>query len=72
MYNPKQKLLNFRFFVHDVFTYDWIEFLHFQFRRHGALVLGRRVEMSGARRGHEFDLISHDELSVKVRVEGRF
>ena len=48
-YYQKRELLNFRFFVHDVLAYDWIEFLHFQFSRHGALVFGRCVEMSGAR-----------------------
>ena len=61
----KQQLLDLCFLVHDVLSYDWIELLHLQFGCHGALVLGRGVEMSGARGGHEFDLVSHDVLSVK-------
>ena len=34
-----EDLLDLRFLVHDVLAYDWIEFLHFQFARHGAFVL---------------------------------
>jgi len=64
----KLYLLDFCFLVHDVLSYDWIEFFHFQFSCHGALILGRGVEMSGARGGHEFDLVSHDVFPLRVRA----
>ena len=47
---------------------NWIEFLHFQFARHSALVLGRGVKMSGACRGHHLYLVSHDSDSVGARL----
>jgi hypothetical protein len=41
-------LLDLGFFIDHVLTNNRIEFLQFQFFGHGALVLGRGVEVTGA------------------------
>src|SRR5579863_9788218 len=53
-------LLDLRFFVRDVLAYDGIEFLRFQFVRMQALVLRGRVEMTGAGRRNQLDLVAHE------------
>lgn len=59
----KVELLDFGFLVHDVLANRWVKLFHFKFASHGALVFGRGVEVSSARRGHEFDFFSHESDS---------
>src|SRR5690606_41596079 len=68
-------LLDLRFLVRHVFAYFRIEFLYFHLLRMEALVLGRRVEMTGAGARYELDLLTHGSglllnshaLGAKVR-----
>ena len=47
-----------------------IEFLHFQFFGHGALVLGSGVIVTGASTGYEFDLFTHDVVLLNLLTAG--
>ena len=47
-------------------TYDGIELLDLHFFGHGALVLGRGVEMTGAGAGFQFDFFTHDGYSLNL------
>src|SRR5574340_778430 len=58
------ELLQLGFLVHDVLAGHRIEFLHFDLFRRGALVLGRRVEMTGTGTRFEFDFFAHFPVSL--------
>jgi hypothetical protein len=49
---------------------DWIELLDLHLLRHGALVLGRGVEVTGAGAGLEFDFFTHDRYSLDLLASG--
>lgn len=59
MQGNEPALLDFCFFVHDVLAHFRIEFLDFHLSGHGAFVLGRGVEVTGACRRNQFDFIAH-------------
>ena len=56
------RLLELGFLIQDMLTYDGIELLDLHFFGHGALVLGRGVEMTGAGAGFQFDFFTHDAI----------
>ncbi|MBD0846151.1 hypothetical protein AKG38_06590 [Pectobacterium carotovorum subsp. carotovorum] len=62
----KQKLLNFSFFVENVLTDNWIEFLQFQFFRLSTFVLRSGIEVTSTSRRNKLDLLantlSHDSV----------
>ncbi|KHN53075.1 hypothetical protein OI69_06970 [Pectobacterium fontis] len=62
----KLKLLNFSFFVDNVLTDNWIEFLQFQFFRLSTFVLRSGIEVTSTSRRNQLDLLantlSHDSV----------
>jgi|JI61114BRNA_FD_contig_81_1173280_length_561_multi_3_in_0_out_0_2 hypothetical protein len=58
-------LFDLGFFVGDVLASDGIEFHDLHLLGLGALVLGGRVEMAGAGRGLELDLVTHGALLLE-------
>jgi hypothetical protein len=52
------QLLDLAFLVHDVLAHDGIVFLYFHFRGHVLLVFIGRIEVTGAGRGSQADLVS--------------
>ena len=52
-------LFNFGFLIDYVLADYRIVFLDFHFVRHGALVLGRGIEMASISAGDEFDFVTH-------------
>jgi hypothetical protein len=58
-----EALLDLGFLVRDVFANNRIKFLYFHLFRHGALVLGRGVVVTGTGAGDEFDFITHAVFS---------
>jgi hypothetical protein len=55
----RNKLLDFRFFVDHVLTYNGIVFFDFHLAGLVTLVFGRGVKMTGISSGNKFDFIAH-------------
>ena len=69
MYSLKTGLLDPGFLVQNMFTYHWIKLLDRHFFSHGALVLGRGVEVTSISRGNQLDFVSHDNFLSEVCLD---
>ena len=64
MYSEQEPvLLDLRFLIHNVFTYDRVVFFDFHFVWYVAFVFGRCVVMTSTSAGYEFNFILHDQDS---------
>ena len=59
LYSCYSDLLDLGFLVHHMLAYNRIKLFYFKFSGHGALVLGRCVEVTGTGAGYEFYLVTH-------------
>lgn len=69
MYSLKTGLLDPGFLVQNMFTHHWIKLLDRHFFSHGALVLGRGVEVTSISRGNQLDFVSHDNFLSEVCLD---
>src|SRR5690606_9491127 len=68
---PVACLLDLAFLVDHVLAHHRVELLHLKLLGHGALVLGRGVEMPRAGAGDHADLVSHGN-APRISFTGRF
>jgi hypothetical protein len=66
--STQECLLDFAFFIHNVFTDHRIKFFDLHFFRHRFFVFGGGVKVACAFAGNEFDFIAHGLVLLSYRA----